>query len=284
MIAKLGKAGLALSDERRAQAHAARLRRRRRSRNPRRGAAAAFHLQEAGAENVIREPALVDAFCGFAQDALPLLAWGWDALTESRVEAYALNLTDGSLGSIHEGASHDRRGLPGLYRPSAHLFCRLRRAGRACQRVAARNRPLRGDRRPDRRLSRQDRQRRGDGRASEGRRAADPDVLRLRGRAEHPAPVRPGRGSPPAQRRLSRPARDRLRRRRAARRAPDRPPACRSGPDVVRLRRAAVRVSRRAPVARQLGAAKGEDGLEDYRRKTNAVSIDGLPTGLADPL
>ncbi len=30
--------------------------------------------------------------------------------------------------------------------------------------------------------------------------------------------------------------------------------------------------------------SKGEEGLEDYRRKTNAVSIDGLPTGLTDPL
>jgi hypothetical protein len=28
--------------------------------------------------------------------------------------------------------------------------------------------------------------------------------------------------------------------------------------------------------------AKGEDGLEDYRREKNAVSIDGLPTGLFD--
>ena len=32
----------------------------------------------------IREPALVDAFCGFAKDALPLLEWGWDALVDSR--------------------------------------------------------------------------------------------------------------------------------------------------------------------------------------------------------
>ena len=29
--------------------------------------------------------------------------------------------------------------------------------------------------------------------------------------------------------------------------------------------------------------AKGEDGLEAYRREKNAVSIDGLPTGLFDP-
>ncbi len=31
-----------------------------------------------------RAPALVDAFCAFASDALPLLEWGWDALTDSR--------------------------------------------------------------------------------------------------------------------------------------------------------------------------------------------------------
>ena len=31
-----------------------------------------------------REPALVDAFCAFASDALPLLEWGWDALADSR--------------------------------------------------------------------------------------------------------------------------------------------------------------------------------------------------------
>ncbi len=31
-----------------------------------------------------REPALVGSFCTFARDALPLLEWGWDALTDSR--------------------------------------------------------------------------------------------------------------------------------------------------------------------------------------------------------
>ena len=31
-----------------------------------------------------REPALVEAFCAFASDALPLLEWGWDALADSR--------------------------------------------------------------------------------------------------------------------------------------------------------------------------------------------------------
>jgi hypothetical protein len=30
--------------------------------------------------------------------------------------------------------------------------------------------------------------------------------------------------------------------------------------------------------------SQGEEGLEDYRRRKNAVSIDGLPTGLLDPL
>ena len=30
--------------------------------------------------------------------------------------------------------------------------------------------------------------------------------------------------------------------------------------------------------------SKGEEGLAAYRREKNAVSIDGLPTGLADPL
>ena len=75
-----------------------------------------------------------------------------------------------------------------------------------------------------------------------------PNILRLYGRGE---------SSPPGQRSLSRPARDRLRRRRTARRAPDRAPARRSGPDLVRLRRAAVRLSRRAAVARQLGPFEG---------------------------
>jgi uncharacterized protein (TIGR02453 family) len=32
----------------------------------------------------IREPALVDDFCAFAADSLPLLKWGWDALSDSR--------------------------------------------------------------------------------------------------------------------------------------------------------------------------------------------------------
>jgi uncharacterized protein (TIGR02453 family) len=35
-------------------------------------------------EAAISSPALVDDFCAFAADALPLLKWGWDALVESR--------------------------------------------------------------------------------------------------------------------------------------------------------------------------------------------------------
>ena len=36
------------------------------------------------AEAAIASPALVDAFCAFAADSLPLLKWGWDALSDSR--------------------------------------------------------------------------------------------------------------------------------------------------------------------------------------------------------
>ncbi len=36
------------------------------------------------AEAEIREPALVSSFCQFAAEALPLLEWGWNALTETR--------------------------------------------------------------------------------------------------------------------------------------------------------------------------------------------------------
>ena len=35
-------------------------------------------------EAAIASPALVDDFCAFARDALPLLKWGWDALTDVR--------------------------------------------------------------------------------------------------------------------------------------------------------------------------------------------------------
>ncbi len=35
-------------------------------------------------ETAIGKPQLVDDFCAFASDALPLLEWGWDALTDSR--------------------------------------------------------------------------------------------------------------------------------------------------------------------------------------------------------
>jgi len=37
-------------------------------------------------EKEISDPALADSFCVFARDALPLLAWGWDALIESRAQ------------------------------------------------------------------------------------------------------------------------------------------------------------------------------------------------------
>ena len=36
------------------------------------------------AEERIHAPALVDDFCAFASNSLPLLKWGWDALTNSR--------------------------------------------------------------------------------------------------------------------------------------------------------------------------------------------------------
>ena len=32
----------------------------------------------------IASPALVDDFCAFARDALPLLKWGWDAIANVR--------------------------------------------------------------------------------------------------------------------------------------------------------------------------------------------------------
>ena len=35
-------------------------------------------------EAMIRKPALVDDFCAFASDSLPLLKWGWEALADSR--------------------------------------------------------------------------------------------------------------------------------------------------------------------------------------------------------
>ena len=35
-------------------------------------------------ETDILEPSLADSLCAFARDALPLLEWGWDALTDSR--------------------------------------------------------------------------------------------------------------------------------------------------------------------------------------------------------
>ena len=37
------------------------------------------------------------------------------------------------------------------------------------------------------------------------------------------------------------------------------------------------------PTLQRWAEAKGEEGLEEYRRSKNAFSIDGLPTGLLDP-
>jgi hypothetical protein len=37
------------------------------------------------------------------------------------------------------------------------------------------------------------------------------------------------------------------------------------------------------PTLQRWAEAKGEEGLEDYRRSKNAFSIDGLPTGLIEP-
>ena len=45
-------------------------------------------------ETAIREPALADALCAFAHDALPLLEWGWDALAE-----FALNRVEHTFAS-----------------------------------------------------------------------------------------------------------------------------------------------------------------------------------------
>ena len=84
MTAKLARTGLALSKEgaltRRPPGfegvddpdidHAARLRR--------------FVCLRPAPEARLYEPSLVDDFCAFAADSLPLLEWGWDALVDSR--------------------------------------------------------------------------------------------------------------------------------------------------------------------------------------------------------
>jgi uncharacterized protein (TIGR02453 family) len=84
MTAKLAKAGLRLSDEdalKRAPhglegiddreiAFAARLKN--------------FICTRPVSEAQIRRPALVEDFCAFASDSLPLLNWGWDALAASQ--------------------------------------------------------------------------------------------------------------------------------------------------------------------------------------------------------
>jgi hypothetical protein len=44
---------------------------------------------------------------------------------------------------------------------------------------------------------------------------------------------------------------------------------------------AALRVSRERPSLDNWARAKSEAEMEAYRREKNAVSIDGLPTGLA---
>ena len=84
MTAKLKKAGLSLSAENSLK------------RAPRgfeaiddREIAAATRLKSmiclrSVAEAAIGSPALVDDFCAFAADALPLLKWGWDAVVDSR--------------------------------------------------------------------------------------------------------------------------------------------------------------------------------------------------------
>jgi uncharacterized protein (TIGR02453 family) len=84
MTAKLGKAGLALSDEEALK------------RAPRgfeavddAEIAAAIRLKNLiclrpVAAAAIKSPALADDFCAFARNALPLLTWGWDALADTR--------------------------------------------------------------------------------------------------------------------------------------------------------------------------------------------------------
>ena len=116
-------------------------------------------------------------------------------------------------------------------------------------------------------LARPHRQRRRDRGASQGRRAADAHVLRLRGSAEHPAAIWARRVAQARKRSLSRDAIGlhlglalgprpiverrsfagrRFRRRRAARRPADRAASRRESADVLRLRRAALRLSRPA--------------------------------------
>ena len=139
---------------------------------------------------------------------------------------------------------------------------------------------------PERRgLPRSHRQRQRDGGASARRRPADADVLRLRGTAADPAPLRPGRVAAARHGRVCAPARRGVRRRGAARRAPDRRAGRRPRADLLRLRRAALRLSRRAAGAAPDGPRRrAPTGLEAYRREHNAHSIDGLPTGLLEDM
>ena len=115
------------------------------------------------------------------------------------------------------------------------------------------------------------------------RRPAHRDVLRLRGAAEDPAALRAGRDRSPGEPALSRALGQRVRRRGAARRAPDRAAAtstaCRP-PAATACRCFEYRGER--PSLDNWARAKGEEGIEAYRREKNMVSIDGLPTGLLD--
>jgi uncharacterized protein (TIGR02453 family) len=84
MTAKLARAGLKLSDEDALKRSPRGLEE---INDPEIAAAARlknFICLRLVKEVQIRKPALVDDFCAFAADALPLLKWGWDALADSR--------------------------------------------------------------------------------------------------------------------------------------------------------------------------------------------------------
>ena len=84
MTAKLGKAGLALSDEDAMKRPPCGLEG---IDDPEIAAAARFRnfvCRRSVTEAAVGGPELVDGFCAFAKDSLPLLKWGWDALSETR--------------------------------------------------------------------------------------------------------------------------------------------------------------------------------------------------------
>ena len=137
-------------------------------------------------------------------------------------------------------------------------------------------------RRQDRRLSGQDRQRQRDGRASQGRRAAHHHVLRLRRSAQHPEALRPRRSPATRECGIRRTPDKRIRRRGADRRAADDPTSHRPCEDLLRLWNASLCLPRERPSLDNWSRSQGEEGLEAYRRETNMVSIDGLPTGWLD--